>query len=68
MSQCGSVADTVLETLTVPAGVYNVCKVTNYNEGTIVWIGDVPFGIVKLIVEKPGVSGALELNNIQNGQ
>ncbi len=64
MKKCGSIDGTSKETITVTSGKFETCKIVDVEDGSIVWIGDVPFGVVKLIVERPGVEGYLELSKI----
>ena len=46
LAQCSSQGG-VSETVAVPAGTYNTCRITDSSDGSIYNIGAVPFGIVK---------------------
>jgi hypothetical protein len=54
----------VLETVTVPAGTFNTCKITD-QEGAMYNVSNVPFGIVKAVQPKSQLN--MSLVSFQHG-
>ena len=67
LANCAAVGG-VSEQIKVTAGTFNTCKITQTN--STIWLGDVPFGIVKMISldSGSGATIALELSLFQAGQ
>ena len=59
-----------LETVVVPAGTFETCRIDLNNEGATGWIGNVPFGIVKVeeANTQQGVTVHVELVSFKDAQ
>lgn len=63
LANCANIQG-VTETITVPAGTFTTCKAPSDQEG-YVWIGKVPFGVVKLDVVQDGTHILMDLKSFR---
>lgn len=66
LSDCAG-AGGIEEKITVPAGDFNTCKLTDTSSGDI-WVGDVPFGIVRNHFTDASGEVTFELKTYKIGQ
>lgn len=71
LSQCVANGGQI-EDITVPAGEFKTCMLfaETEDESQIVWIGDVPFGFIKAIIQEKSGSNVteLQLRDFQHGK
>lgn len=67
LADCSQMGGT-LESLTVPAGTFNTCKVPQ-ERGSMIWVADAPFGFVKEIyIDEEGSRSEVEMISFAHGQ
>lgn len=67
LADCSKMGGTS-ESLTVPAGTFNTCKVPQ-ERGSMIWVADAPFGFVKEIyIDEEGSRSEVELVSFVHGQ
>lgn len=57
----------VLEQVQVPAGLFDTCRL-NQTDGSVYWIGKVPFGFVKATVPGSSATATFELSKVVDAQ